>query len=309
MTLYDFIKSQFNINLEDSKVTLNNCKNDFDPILNAMRMQNNTLSDMEYSNTIAWVGKRNAQLFKVGSYIIQLIQIDRRVRERFMLASIAKVVSCVENPNFVEDMDIKYVAGQPTDHVERSVVVPYEDGGNVPTTRYTYKLERIDLGAFFGLPILVQFKRSEAYQLVFEKFKDSIILEPMCNSSIYKFPGFKNINHSFKEMVNLIDLPEWRSALEHQKGIYLLIDTANGKKYVGSAYGEHSLWQRWKCYLTTGHGGDKGLIPLGKDYIMDNFKMIVLERCADDLSNTEIIQHESFWKEKLMTREFGYNEN
>ena len=310
MELYSFIENQFGIDLTGSKITLNNCKNNFNPMLNAMALQNGELSDMDYTNTVAWIGQRDQQLFKVGTYIIQLIMIDERIRDIFMLASIAKVVSCVPNPNFIETKENKYIAGKPENSDESiKMEVPYDEGGNVPATRYTYKLERIDIGDWFGLKVQLKFKRSMAYQLDFVKYRSDIVLEPLCNSSIYMFPGFNKINHTFKEMQNLINKPEWKAALSNQKGIYMLIDMKTGKQYVGSAYGEHSLWQRWSCYLNTGHGGDKELIKLGKDYILENFKMIVLERCADDLSNTEIIRHESEWKEKFMSREFGYNAN
>lgn len=310
MELYSFIEKMFNIDLTGSKITLNNCKNEFDPMQNAMALQNGELSDMDYSNTVAWIGQRDQQLFKVGTYIIQLIMPDERVRDRFMLASIAKVVSCVPNPNFIETKTNKYIAGKPENGTEvLEMKVPYEEGGNVPATRYTYKLERIDIGDWFGQSVLLKFKRSMAYQLDFGKYRTDIVLEPQSNNSIYKFPGFNKINHTFKEMQYLINLSEWKAALSNQKGIYMLIDMKTGKQYVGSAYGEHSLWQRWSCYLDTGHGGDKELIKLGKDYILNNFKMIILERCADDLSNSEIIRHESEWKEKFMSREFGYNAN
>ena len=305
MKLSDFIVKNFGLNLVDAKVTLNNQKNDFDPMLNLRKLQNGTLSEQDYSNTVAWIGQRNAQLFKVGSYIIQLVQETKGVKDIFILGSIAKVISCVKNPNFIEKNDT--VKGEWVNDFQQ--VVPYEEDGNHPNTRYTYKLERVDLGPFIGMKVKINFKRTEAYQLMLSKVDDDLLIEPMANSSINKFPGYNKINHSFKEMKSLINLPEWRTALEHQKGIYMLLDMKTGKQYVGSAYGERSLWQRWSCYLETGHGNDKGLIPLGKDYIMDNFKMIVLERCLDTMSNDEIIQHESDWKEKFQTRIFGYNEN
>jgi hypothetical protein len=68
------------------------------------------------------------------------------------------------------------------------------------------------------------------------------------------------------------DDPIWKNALSI-KGIYLIMDTKTGKRYVGKADGEHGIWQRWGDYICDGHGGDVDLRRLvdekGMDYIKD----------------------------------------
>ena len=69
-----------------------------------------------------------------------------------------------------------------------------------------------------------------------------------------QFPGYENINHDFSllEAVFRSNRPDWKAALESVKGVYLIVDKSNGKKYVGSAYGAFGLWRRWGCYIDTG---------------------------------------------------------
>ena len=72
------------------------------------------------------------------------------------------------------------------------------------------------------------------------------------------FPGYFNVNVSWQTLKNLITKPIWVTALKNQKGVYLLVDTSNGKKYVGSAYGGNMILGRWECYIRSGHGGNEG---------------------------------------------------
>ena len=44
-------------------------------------------------------------------------------------------------------------------------------------------------------------------------------------------------------------------------------------------------------------------------YIQENFKYTILETFEDDVSVEDIIARESWWKEVLLTRKFGYNAN
>lgn len=132
--------------------------------------------------------------------------------------------------------------------------------------------------------------------------------------SIDDFPGFSAVDISWKSLETIINkkISTWYNALSKAKGVYLIRDTKTGKMYVGSAYGDECIWSRWKEYATNGHGGNvelKGLLSQeGKDYVM-NFRYSVLEVCNMNLGSEYIIERESYWKEILMTREFGYNKN
>ena len=125
-----------------------------------------------------------------------------------------------------------------------------------------------------------------------------------------EFPGYDNVNVTWRELESLIETPAWKTALENQKAVYLIVDTKTGKKYVGSAYGDNMLLGRWRNYIANGHGGNKLLKPLDFEYIKENFKYSILEIFKSSIDDEIIINRESFWKEVLLTRtDFGYNGN
>ncbi|MBP5449128.1 MAG: GIY-YIG nuclease family protein, partial [Spirochaetales bacterium] len=129
------------------------------------------------------------------------------------------------------------------------------------------------------------------------------------------FPGYENINHDYSvlETIFKTEKSDWKTALENVKGVYLITDKKNGKMYVGSAYGEGGRWERWSNYICSLDGGNKQLMELinnkGEKYVQNNFKYTLLEIFAMHASAESIIERENYWKEKLMTREHGYNSN
>ncbi len=133
-------------------------------------------------------------------------------------------------------------------------------------------------------------------------------------ASIHDFNGFDEVNIDYEALKTIVDedILSWKSALSNVKGIYLIADKRTGKQYVGSAYGEDCIWQRWSEYAITGHGGNKELRALltthGEQYKY-NFKYSILEVCNMNLGNEYIISRENYWKEVLQTRIFGLNNN
>ena len=130
------------------------------------------------------------------------------------------------------------------------------------------------------------------------------------------FPGYEDICHDFDklEVIFRNEWPDWKAALESVKGVYLIVDKKNGKKYVGSAYGDDGVWGRWSCYIGTGHGWNDELITLikqrGHDYAKENFRISLLEYRPTKTDDKVIHERESYWKEALLSRgEHGYNKN
>lgn len=136
------------------------------------------------------------------------------------------------------------------------------------------------------------------------------------------FPGYKNVSVSYRELKKKLESPEWRTALSCRKGVYLITDQRTGKLYVGSAYGANGILGRWETYIKSGY--DKNEVENGKcpnkklqelvnekglSYIQDNFQYSILETFTDDVSDEYIIGRESWWKEALRSRQFGYNAN
>ena len=106
----------------------------------------------------------------------------------------------------------------------------------------------------------------------------------------------------------------WKAALEHVKGVYLISDKAAGRRYVGSAYGQFGIWSRWENYVVTGHGGNSELMTthsdLTMDYVRKNFQFALLEHRSVATPDDVVIKRETFWKKVLLTRgDYGLNRN
>lgn len=148
-----------------------------------------------------------------------------------------------------------------------------------------------------------------------EKLTVKAILEEPYNEIAEIFPGYENINLSWEDLNRVLKLRTWRTALENQKGVYLITDTLTNKRYVGSAYGDNMILGRWQDYAKNGHGGNKLLKELvvkeGLDYVKNNFRYSILDIYKSSVNDETIIRRESWWKELLLTRnpEFGYNDN
>lgn len=132
--------------------------------------------------------------------------------------------------------------------------------------------------------------------------------------SIEDFPGFDKVNIDYATLQMIVDgqLHTWKSVLSNVKGIYLIVDKKTGKQYVGSAYGDECFWQRWSAYAKDGCGGNVELSSLIKKHGADyryNFKYSILEICNMNIGNEYIIERENYWKQVLLTREFGLNQN
>ena len=145
-----------------------------------------------------------------------------------------------------------------------------------------------------ALPLI---EECEVYQVLPDIFDNDI------------FPGYDNIKLSWSELSRILDKESWKTALQNQKGVYLITDSSNGKMYVGSAYGENMLLGRWKNYVTNGHGGNTEFKELSFEYIKQYFTYSILEIFKSTIEDQIIINRESWWKEILQTRSFGYNKN
>lgn len=123
------------------------------------------------------------------------------------------------------------------------------------------------------------------------------------------FPGYEKVNISWDVLKRVLEKDNWKTALQNQKGVYLMTDISNGKMYVGSAYGENMILGRWRAYVKTGHGGNVGLRQLTFDHIKQNFKYSILDIYKSTTEDQTIIDREGWWKEVLQSRKFGNNEN
>lgn len=130
------------------------------------------------------------------------------------------------------------------------------------------------------------------------------------------FKGYDEVVLSYRDLQNILKMEkyeDYRKVLSAVKGVYVLADKKTGKLYIGSAYGEYGLAQRWNCYLDTKTGGNQGLTDLyhqkGESYFLDNFQFALLEFFGSNTDDSKIISRETHWKNVLLSKDFGYNKN
>jgi hypothetical protein len=183
-----------------------------------------------------------------------------------------------------------------------------------PDTEIGYKLELVDLHQELIGRLVMDFYRYQGMRgrafLLESYYKDFVVAEILKRPfDGINFPGYENICVDFTEleMVYKYQKNDWKAALQNVKGVYVIVDRSNGKKYVGSAYGDTGIWSRWAVYVGTGHGFNDELTKLialsGMDYARKNFRFTLLEYRSMRIDDDVIINRESFWKE------FGYNNN
>lgn len=129
------------------------------------------------------------------------------------------------------------------------------------------------------------------------------------------FPGHDRINHSLADLQGVVSQAraDWRIALESMKGVYVIHDRETGQRYVGSAYGDTGIWQRWSTYATSLHGGNVGLKELlaekGIEYYVTNMRFALLEYWSMRTDDDYVLERESYWKDVLHARALGHNKN
>jgi hypothetical protein len=182
-----------------------------------------------------------------------------------------------------------------------------------------YEGEEIQkLHPYFGRVIIKYHKNHQTQGRMFSEVLNSLevlqILPVVFDGE--DFPGYDKVRLSYFQLKTIIDRNkrDWISALENQKAIYLITDTNNGKQYIGSATGDNGmLLQRWQSYVQNGHGGNielKAIIDKkGFEYIKNFFQYSILENYNARIDKHIILQRESWWKDTLQSRIFGYNSN
>jgi len=96
---------------------------------------------------------------------------------------------------------------------------------------------------------------------------------------------------------------QWAQSLRHWRGIYLILDTTDGARYVGAAYGVDNLLGRWRTHVA----GDLGVTRELARRNPDNFRFSILELLSPTTTIDEVTQLELHWMTRLHTKEHGLN--
>jgi hypothetical protein len=108
-----------------------------------------------------------------------------------------------------------------------------------------------------------------------------------------EMPAWNEISLTWDELRLLPS--RWKSKLSEWRAIYYILDTSDGKGYVGSAYGSENLLGRWLGYASRGHGGN----TLLRHRDPRNFRFAILQRVSPDMDSADVIRVEATWKERL----------
>jgi hypothetical protein len=109
-------------------------------------------------------------------------------------------------------------------------------------------------------------------------------------------PEWERIDLSWDELAVLPT--RWQAALSQWRAVYFIFDEADGKGYVGSAYGRDNVLGRWRNYAARGHGGNKLL----RKRDPKSFRFTILQRVSPDMEHDDVIRLEETWKDRLHTR-------
>lgn len=187
------------------------------------------------------------------------------------------------------------------------------------TDGINYRGEELsEYSQFYGRVIIKYHKTVQTQGMYYNTIRNELeVLEILPN--VYdgdEFPGYDKVRLSYIQLKSILDRQKksWIAALENQKAVYLITDKSNGKLYVGSATSDNGmLLSRWSNYAENGHGGNKELRKIaeskGFDYIKQNFQYSILENYNAKVDDHIILDRESWWKETLQSRLFGYNDN
>lgn len=174
-----------------------------------------------------------------------------------------------------------------------------------------YEFERLEEYQKYLGRLVVQFHKNQAYVTLtgdkIDAFKVKEILPNKLDKDI--FPGYDKVNITWETLNRVLEKDAWKTALQNQKGVYLITDISNGKMYVGSAYGQEMLLGRWKSYVNNGHGGNIGMKNIPLDHMKKYFRYSILDIYKSSTDDNIITEREQWWKEVLQSRAHGYNEN
>ncbi len=142
---------------------------------------------------------------------------------------------------------------------------------------------------------------------------DKSVFSILPPAHICEFESYERTILKWKQLEKLVKNPSgnttWYDALRHVNGIYCITDNKTGKLYVGSAYGKDGIWGRWSAYAKNRHGGNKKMVELLKNDpdAVCHFQYTILEILPGSSTADDAIEKENLWKNKLRSREHGYN--
>ena len=224
---------------------------------------------------------KNQRNFKVGQRVFGFVRMEE---DKYLLVTVGDILEVPDKHGFCKYKNVVDYEG----FIGRLVIGLHK--GNA-FSRYVFNL-------------ITYINESKVLEILPKEYKS------------LEFRGFDNVHLTYSELKLILcneKYSDYRNFLSKIKGVYCLTDTKEGKLYIGSAYGENGIAQRWNNYLKNNTGGNKSLIKLykskGEDYFQDNFTFTLIEFFGIHTETKKIIEREQYWKKAFSTRESGYNNN
>ena len=268
--------------IKDSKIALN-MSFDSKSFFDIWDKSNVNQRDVSYSYYSHYGQNSKVRNFThIGQIVFGFVQLPHN-NKRWLLVTVGEIKSLPDHDT-CEHMEIKKYQG----FIGR-LIVEYEKGNTY--SRYIFNLSSI-IDKLKVVEIL-----SHDYQGI-------------------SFKGLDNVHLKFKDLKLILNgekYNDYRNALSSVKGVYCLTDIKTGKLYIGSAYGDNGIAQRWENYINTKTGGNIGLINLynkeGEQYFEQNFEFTLIEYFGMNADSNKITNRESYWKDAFSSKVNGYNYN
>lgn len=165
--------------------------------------------------------------------------------------------------------------------------------------------------------VVIEWGRGSSTRSWHQNLRNKPVVELLPTGRIGEpFRDYLEFTLSHDELVRLYESPsanmEWQARLSAVAGVYLVLDTATGNQYVGSAHGAKGIWGRWRGYASNGHGNNRRLKELIAENPIDYpraFSYSILQILPRTSAHDVVLEWEQRYKKKLGSRATGLNAN
>ena len=196
----------------------------------------------------------------------------------------------------------------------------YKNLGRKPITGSIYDLREVDGFEVLKNQVVIDWgKGTLQWMQNWAQDKEVVRIDQVSDKEeIPYFTRYEDVLLNYSQLKHVVEDKEWRTMLEACNCVYVIADKQTGQQYVGVTYKnskpgmKSGIWGRGTEYANTGHGDDatlKKLCANDPKYAEKNFQWSILEVLHLNVIPKVAIDRETKWKEKLLSREFGYNNN
>ena len=176
-----------------------------------------------------------------------------------------------------------------------------------------FELEKLNCLDYFENRLIIEWGKSRGWHHNADTSEK--VIKAIQKDKKIPFSSYDEVILPYPKLKEIIEDPntysDWHAALSNVNGIYVIVEPESGKQYIGSAYGEKGILHRWKEYVKTKHGGNKKLKEIinEKPDIYKSFQFSILQVLPSNISDKEVISIETNFKNKLLTKDCGLNDN